>query len=131
MNKLSSRNLQHILLQQCSCCSLDDPGQILPTMPDISIAFKLHLESGQMINLFDWLQVIFTLQNITDAFCQFSFSFIIFRHSISSIKGIQMIKTKIRMTSNQKFSESIEMVPLWFRSNFLFVLQSSLCAPRC
>ncbi|KAG4080614.1 hypothetical protein HA402_006215 [Bradysia odoriphaga] len=45
----------HIYLQ-CSCCTLDDPAQILPSLPDVSIAFKLHLESGQMINLFDWLQ---------------------------------------------------------------------------
>lgn len=29
---------------------------ILSSMPDISIAYKLHLECGKMINLYDWLQ---------------------------------------------------------------------------
>lgn len=49
-----------LVFAQCTCCTLDDPTQITPTLPDISIAFKLHLESGQMINLFDWLQVMFS-----------------------------------------------------------------------
>ncbi|ETN59932.1 origin recognition complex subunit 3 [Anopheles darlingi] len=47
-------NPQHYL--QCECCILDDPGSILPTLPDISIAYKLHLECGKLINLYDWLQ---------------------------------------------------------------------------
>ena len=34
----------------------------IPTvLPDISIAYKLHLECGRLINLFDWLQVIFLI----------------------------------------------------------------------
>jgi len=44
------------LYLQCTCCTLDDPTQVIPTLPDISVAYKLHLESGHMINLFDWLQ---------------------------------------------------------------------------
>ena len=40
---------------QCNCCPLEK-GAIVPTMPDISVAYKLHLECGRMINLFDWLQ---------------------------------------------------------------------------
>lgn len=54
---------------QCPCCALDDPTQIIPTLPDISVAFKLHLESGQMINLFDWLQVKFVISFVTLASC--------------------------------------------------------------
>lgn len=42
---------------QCSCCALANVTQMLPTLPDLSIVYKLHLESGQMINLFDWMQV--------------------------------------------------------------------------
>ena len=30
---------------------------ILPTLPDICIVYKLHLECGRLINLYDWLQV--------------------------------------------------------------------------
>ena len=31
--------------------------EISPVLPDISVAFKLHLECGKLINLYDWLQV--------------------------------------------------------------------------
>ncbi|XP_014261612.1 origin recognition complex subunit 3 [Cimex lectularius] len=40
----------------CDCCKLKYPGEILPTMPDICIVYKLHLESGNLINMYDWLQ---------------------------------------------------------------------------
>lgn len=43
---------------QCACCALENEQQMAPTLPDLSIIYKLHLESGHMINLFDWLQVI-------------------------------------------------------------------------
>lgn len=41
---------------QCKCCELQDQSQLMGTMPDLSIVYKLHLECGRMINLFDWLQ---------------------------------------------------------------------------
>ncbi|XP_063706309.1 origin recognition complex subunit 3 [Culicoides brevitarsis] len=42
---------------QCECCELEnDDTKLLPTMPDVSIVYKLHLECGKMINMFDWLQ---------------------------------------------------------------------------
>uniref|UniRef100_A0A336LPV0 Origin recognition complex subunit 3 n=1 Tax=Culicoides sonorensis TaxID=179676 RepID=A0A336LPV0_CULSO len=42
---------------QCDCCEIEnDESTLLPTMPDISIVYKLHLECGKMINMFDWLQ---------------------------------------------------------------------------
>ncbi|KAG5676317.1 hypothetical protein PVAND_006163 [Polypedilum vanderplanki] len=47
-------NPHHYL--QCSCCELKDNEQILPSMPDICIAYKLHLECNKFINLYDWLQ---------------------------------------------------------------------------
>jgi origin recognition complex subunit 3 len=48
-------NPHHYL--QCNCCEqLKDNELILPTMPDICIAYKLHLECNKFINLFDWLQ---------------------------------------------------------------------------
>ncbi len=35
-----------------------DTEGILATMPDVCIAYKLHMECGRLINLYDWLQVI-------------------------------------------------------------------------
>ncbi|XP_031627137.1 origin recognition complex subunit 3 [Contarinia nasturtii] len=40
---------------QCKCCGIDNSGQLLPTMPDNSIAYGLLLESGQQVNIYDWL----------------------------------------------------------------------------
>lgn len=41
---------------QCDCCVIDNASQMAATLPDLSIVYKLHLESGHMINLFDWMQ---------------------------------------------------------------------------
>ncbi|XP_034103832.1 origin recognition complex subunit 3 [Drosophila albomicans] len=41
---------------QCKCCELQDQSQLVSTMPDLSVVYKLHLECGRMINLFDWMQ---------------------------------------------------------------------------
>lgn len=46
---------QHYL--DCDCCELEFTEQIFKTMPDISIVYKLHLESRfDQINIYDWLQ---------------------------------------------------------------------------
>ena len=34
---------------------IGDPGEIPSSLPDICIAYKLHLECPKLINLFDWL----------------------------------------------------------------------------
>lgn len=47
-------NPHHYL--QCSCCRMTENEQLLPSMPDTCIAYKLHLESNKFINLYDWLQ---------------------------------------------------------------------------
>uniref|UniRef100_A0A182NDI2 Origin recognition complex subunit 3 n=1 Tax=Anopheles dirus TaxID=7168 RepID=A0A182NDI2_9DIPT len=52
---------------QCDCCLLDESSSIVPSLPDLSIAYKLHLECGRMINLFDWLQAFRTV--IDDTAC--------------------------------------------------------------
>lgn len=41
---------------QCKCCELQEQSQLVSTMPDLSVVYKLHLECGRMINIFDWLQ---------------------------------------------------------------------------
>ncbi|XP_044751600.1 origin recognition complex subunit 3 [Coccinella septempunctata] len=51
---------------QCTCCEIRREGAILPTMPDICIAYKLHLECGKMINLYDWLQAFLSILDPTD-----------------------------------------------------------------
>ncbi|KAG0168293.1 Origin recognition complex subunit 3 [Apophysomyces sp. BC1015] len=38
----------------CRCCSNDMRGHILPSEPDTCILYKLYLECGRMINLYDW-----------------------------------------------------------------------------
>ncbi|XP_041352594.1 origin recognition complex subunit 3-like [Gigantopelta aegis] len=37
---------------QCKCC---EGSTLSSTMPDICVAYKLHLECGQLVNLYDWL----------------------------------------------------------------------------
>lgn len=34
---------------------MENASQLLPTMPDNSIAYGLLLESGQQVNIYDWL----------------------------------------------------------------------------
>ncbi|ERL84124.1 hypothetical protein D910_01470 [Dendroctonus ponderosae] len=40
---------------QCKCCAISNKRTVKALMPDICIAYKLHLEWGKMINLYDWL----------------------------------------------------------------------------
>lgn len=42
---------------QCDCCKLENDDDIPRTLPDLSIIYKLHLESRKLINMYDWLQV--------------------------------------------------------------------------
>jgi len=42
---------------QCDCCKLENDDDIPHTLPDLSIIYKLHLESRKLINMYDWLQV--------------------------------------------------------------------------
>nr|CAH7723359.1 unnamed protein product [Callosobruchus chinensis] len=51
---------------QCSCCDIYTTSTILRTMPDICIAYKLHLECGKMINLYDWLQAFLSIIDHSD-----------------------------------------------------------------
>uniref|UniRef100_H2Z2U2 Origin recognition complex subunit 3 n=1 Tax=Ciona savignyi TaxID=51511 RepID=H2Z2U2_CIOSA len=56
--------------------ALADPGHYLnleatdavsPEAPDICIAYKLHTESGSIINLYDWMAAFHTIVNETDS----------------------------------------------------------------
>lgn len=43
---------QHYM--NCSCCNIEKSDQILSTEHDTCILYKLYLECGRMINLYDW-----------------------------------------------------------------------------
>ncbi|XP_012254111.2 origin recognition complex subunit 3 isoform X2 [Athalia rosae] len=45
----------------CSCCTSNNEQSILATLPDLSIIYKLHLECGRLINMYDWLQAFLTI----------------------------------------------------------------------
>lgn len=50
----------------CKCCDIE-LGSIQDTLPDLSVAFKLHLECGRLINLYDWFQAFLTVTEIPQA----------------------------------------------------------------
>lgn len=58
-------NNPHYYLQ-CKCCQLREENQLLGTLPDLSVVYKLHLECGRMINLFDWLQAFKSVVDINN-----------------------------------------------------------------
>lgn len=41
---------------QCECCNLEEIENLVSSLPDICVCYKLHLECGRWINLYDWLQ---------------------------------------------------------------------------
>ncbi len=45
-----------LFLQNLDLTSVKEES-IVAQLPDVSIAYKLHMECGKLINLFDWLQV--------------------------------------------------------------------------
>ncbi|KAG1671108.1 Origin recognition complex subunit 3 [Nymphon striatum] len=46
---------------KCDCCELKSNGEMLSTLPDICIVYKLMLECGRLVNLYDWLQAFHTV----------------------------------------------------------------------
>ena len=50
-----------LLPLQCKCCQLEDPSSLVTTLPDLCVAYKLHLECGRHINLYDWLQAFISV----------------------------------------------------------------------
>lgn len=57
-------NPHHYL--QCPCCVLTNNEQMLPSLPDTSTAYKLHLESNKFINLYDWLQAFSMIVDVNE-----------------------------------------------------------------
>ncbi|XP_021933995.1 origin recognition complex subunit 3-like [Zootermopsis nevadensis] len=59
-------NNPHYYLE-CECCELDGSSSIIPSLPDICIVYKLHLECGRLINMYDWLQSFLAIVNHTES----------------------------------------------------------------
>ncbi|XP_032671953.1 origin recognition complex subunit 3 [Odontomachus brunneus] len=51
----------------CDCCKLENDDDIPRTLPDLSIIYKLHLESRKLINMYDWLQAFLTIASQTQS----------------------------------------------------------------
>ncbi|XP_077869798.1 origin recognition complex subunit 3-like [Saccoglossus kowalevskii] len=56
--QMALTNPHHYL--QCDCCETE-PGNIPNNAPDLCIVYRLHLECGRLINLYDWLQAYITI----------------------------------------------------------------------
>ncbi|KAM7308761.1 origin recognition complex subunit 3 [Ixodes scapularis] len=41
---------------KCECCQSIGVAEMSPSLPDLSLSYKLHLESGKLINLYDMMQ---------------------------------------------------------------------------
>lgn len=41
---------------KCECCQGVGAAEMSPSLPDLSLSYKLHLESGKLINLYDMMQ---------------------------------------------------------------------------
>lgn len=55
--------MQHLLTFAFQNDSLKtEDGSVSNAAPDICIAYKLHLECGRLINLYDWLEVSLYIQ---------------------------------------------------------------------
>lgn len=64
----SPRTLLHSVLSRpqtvlrCECCKNTGSSDVSPSIPDLSISYKLHLESGKLINLYDMMQAFKTVK---------------------------------------------------------------------
>lgn len=52
-----------LTILQCDCCKLNEKDSLVTSLPDLSLCYKLHLECGKYINLFDWLQAFIAVVN--------------------------------------------------------------------
>ncbi|XP_043288926.1 origin recognition complex subunit 3 isoform X2 [Venturia canescens] len=91
---------------ECGCCELENDQTIQATLPDLSIIYKLHLESRKLINMYDWLQAFLTIVNPSsegdeqrdiDPKLQGRFT-----RSIAELQFLGFIKTSRRKTDHVK-----------------------------
>ncbi|KYN08512.1 Origin recognition complex subunit 3 [Cyphomyrmex costatus] len=91
---------------QCDCCKLENDDDIPRTLPDLSIIYKLHLESRKLINMYDWLQAFLTIvdpqtqhteQREIDPLLQARFT-----QAVAALQFLGFIKTSRRKTDHVK-----------------------------
>ncbi|XP_018059490.1 PREDICTED: origin recognition complex subunit 3 [Atta colombica] len=90
----------------CDCCKLENDDDIPRTLPDLSIIYKLHLESRKLINMYDWLQAFLTIvnpqiqhaeQRDVDPLLQARFT-----QAVAALQFLGFIKTSRRKTDHVK-----------------------------
>ncbi|EFN63928.1 Origin recognition complex subunit 3 [Camponotus floridanus] len=88
----------------CDCCKLENDDDIPRTLPDLSIIYKLHLESRKLINMYDWLQAFLTIidpqaqeQRDVDPQLQARFT-----QAVAALQFLGFIKTSRRKTDHVK-----------------------------
>ncbi|XP_072764702.1 origin recognition complex subunit 3 isoform X2 [Anoplolepis gracilipes] len=90
----------------CDCCKLENDDDIPRTLPDLSIIYKLHLESRKLINMYDWLQAFLTIvdpqaqsaeQRDVDPRLQARFT-----QAVATLQFLGFIKTSRRKTDHVK-----------------------------
>ncbi|XP_043231579.1 origin recognition complex subunit 3-like [Amphibalanus amphitrite] len=82
---------------QCTCCQLGDAASIRPTMPDLCIVYKLHLECGRLINLFDWMQAFRAVVGASDDDQTIQARF---AHCVAELQFLGFIKSTQRKTDH-------------------------------
>uniref|UniRef100_A0A2H1V6Z1 Origin recognition complex subunit 3 n=1 Tax=Spodoptera frugiperda TaxID=7108 RepID=A0A2H1V6Z1_SPOFR len=88
---------------QCSCCQLPSSDSVIDTLPDVSLAYKLHRECGKHINLYDWLQAFAAVlrpddddeQRHNDATIQLRFT-----RAVAELQFLGFIKSSKRKTDH-------------------------------
>ncbi|XP_057339498.1 origin recognition complex subunit 3 [Microplitis mediator] len=89
----------------CDCCKLETDQTIQPTLPDLSIIYKLHLESRKLINMYDWLQAFLMIVNPNDESEQTEVDPEIqarFTRAVAELQFLGFIKTSRRKTDHVK-----------------------------
>ncbi|KAG5325301.1 ORC3 protein, partial [Pseudoatta argentina] len=90
----------------CDCCKLENDDDIPRTLPDLSIIYKLHLESRKLINMYDWLQAFLTImdpqtqhaeQRDVNPLLQARFT-----QAVAALQFLGFIKTSRRKTDHVK-----------------------------
>ncbi|XP_012225916.1 origin recognition complex subunit 3 isoform X2 [Linepithema humile] len=101
-----NEKLSRLQLKECDCCKLENDDDIPRTLPDLSIIYKLHLESRKLINMYDWLQAFLTIadpetqsteQRDVDPRLQARFT-----QAVAALQFLGFIKTSRRKTDHVK-----------------------------
>lgn len=112
-----SKFFSFIFCLQCDCCKMKDNNEILSTFPDLCIAYKLHLECGVEVNLYDWLQVSTSVILRKFYFRLWIFILIMYFFSLSPIKS-----TKVATwTVTTLILVSSILLRLFFRDRIQFI----------